>query len=285
MGCRVPGPRAAPSWALSWRAGPEEALEDAELRERVRQAIATLPAGQREAVLQFYLSGRSQAETAALLGIQVSAVKTRLHKARAALRRELETLWKETGAVMSETTRTWIDFRVADVRRHAGLSDEPPAAGATGQVGRYSMVLEEVGGTRRSVWGIPRAAAEALALTLQDTQLPFDPPYTLMANLVRAAGGRVTEIRVRLLANRVGAASILLAGNSGERTVDARMSDAVNLALVLGLPIRIDASMLTGGDGPDEVQERVMTALYADGTLGPAEIAAAAVPDRAAWGG
>ena len=46
-------------------------------------------------MLLHYLSGLSYAETAEQLGIEVGAVKTRLHKARAALRRQLQSLWEE----------------------------------------------------------------------------------------------------------------------------------------------------------------------------------------------
>lgn len=108
---------------------------------------------------------------------------------------------------------------------------------------------------------------------LQGTLLPYDLPYTLMANLVHAAGGQVREIRVSLLANRVGTATIVIFGRDGVQTVDARMSDAVKLALVPGPPIRLDMATLTENDGPDGFQHRVMTTLYADGTASGAEIA------------
>jgi RNA polymerase sigma factor (sigma-70 family) len=75
------------------QAAPEEdvagplALHDT--IQTVRAAVDTLPAGQREAVRLFYLAGRSYDETAAQLGIPMSALKTRLHKGRAALRHHL----------------------------------------------------------------------------------------------------------------------------------------------------------------------------------------------------
>jgi RNA polymerase sigma factor (sigma-70 family) len=52
----------------------------------VRAAIDTLPTGQRDAVAAFYLAGRSYEEAADALGIPVGALKTRLHKARLALK-------------------------------------------------------------------------------------------------------------------------------------------------------------------------------------------------------
>jgi DNA-directed RNA polymerase specialized sigma24 family protein len=41
--------------------------------------VDELPRGQRAAVLLFYLAGLTYAETAAQLGIDVGAVRTRLH--------------------------------------------------------------------------------------------------------------------------------------------------------------------------------------------------------------
>ena len=74
-----------------WLPGPgleptlEDALVNADLGRSVRAALAALPAGQRRAVELFYLADLSYEESAAVLGIPVGALKTRLHKARAAL--------------------------------------------------------------------------------------------------------------------------------------------------------------------------------------------------------
>jgi RNA polymerase sigma factor (sigma-70 family) len=64
---------------------PDEAAEATVLAERVREAIAALAPGQRDAVLLFYLQGLSHREVAAELAISVGAVKARLHQARTAL--------------------------------------------------------------------------------------------------------------------------------------------------------------------------------------------------------
>jgi RNA polymerase sigma-70 factor (ECF subfamily) len=65
----------------------DEALVGADLVRSVRSAVADLPAGQRSAVELFYLRGLSYEEAADALGIPLGALKTRLHKARAALAR------------------------------------------------------------------------------------------------------------------------------------------------------------------------------------------------------
>jgi len=54
------------------------------------EALATLPATQRELLSLFYIEGLSLRETGAALGLSPRAVKQRLFRARAALRRRLE---------------------------------------------------------------------------------------------------------------------------------------------------------------------------------------------------
>lgn len=74
---------------VDMRPTPEQQVEALELAQRVGDAIALLPEGQRHAVCRFYLLGLTQQEVAAELGTTVGAIKTRLHKARASLRETL----------------------------------------------------------------------------------------------------------------------------------------------------------------------------------------------------
>jgi len=68
---------------------PAESATAAQITRRIREAVSALPPCQRQAAEAYYLTGLTQAETAAWLHIPASAVKTRLHKARAALRTSL----------------------------------------------------------------------------------------------------------------------------------------------------------------------------------------------------
>ena len=58
--------------------------------ETLRQTLAELPAAHRECLVLFYLEGKSGAEAAAALGISETALRVRLHRARAAMRERLE---------------------------------------------------------------------------------------------------------------------------------------------------------------------------------------------------
>jgi RNA polymerase sigma-70 factor, ECF subfamily len=64
---------------------PEASVERRELSEAVRRALAILPEGQREAFLLKHVEGLSYEEMETLLGVSVSALKMRVHRAREAL--------------------------------------------------------------------------------------------------------------------------------------------------------------------------------------------------------
>ena len=68
---------------------PEQALENKELREALEQAINKLPKKYRMALVLRDMEGLSAGETGAIMGLTERAVKSRLHRARLFVRREL----------------------------------------------------------------------------------------------------------------------------------------------------------------------------------------------------
>ena len=65
---------------------PESCLEQRELRQLVRQALAALPETSRETASLFYLEERHHLEVAELLQVPPGTIKRRLHDARQRLR-------------------------------------------------------------------------------------------------------------------------------------------------------------------------------------------------------
>lgn len=63
---------------------------DPEQGETIRRALEGLPASHRECLVLFYIEGKSGSEAAIALGISEAAFRVRLHRARAALREQLE---------------------------------------------------------------------------------------------------------------------------------------------------------------------------------------------------
>jgi RNA polymerase sigma-70 factor (ECF subfamily) len=68
------------------REGPLHRLLDAELSQKVKEAVTSLPPLQREALVLFEYEGLALNEIADVVGSDVGAVKSRLHRAREGLR-------------------------------------------------------------------------------------------------------------------------------------------------------------------------------------------------------
>jgi bifunctional DNase/RNase len=131
------------------------------------------------------------------------------------------------------TRPRFVEMRIADVLK------------APAQPDCYIVVLEERGGDRRLLIWIGGAEATSMALRLAGTERPARPlGADLGAALVRALGGRLTEIRIDRLDGGTFYATVALEGPQGPAEVDARPSDALNLALVLGAPVRVDGGVL-----------------------------------------
>ncbi|HEV2374027.1 MAG TPA: bifunctional nuclease domain-containing protein [Streptosporangiaceae bacterium] len=216
--------------------GPAEAAELADIAARVRGAVAALPDGQRDAVLLFYLLGLTQREVAAELGISVNAVKARLHQARASLAPGLAPLAgiEQVEAKVATNTAEWVDVMVSGIRMSQD-GDEWQRC--------YVMALAERGGERELPIWIGPAEAIAMAMSLESAETPRPFTHKLAASLVGAAGARVAEVRITRLAAEVFYALVVVDGTAGRQEVDARPSDAVNLALATGAPIQVEAGL------------------------------------------
>jgi RNA polymerase sigma factor (sigma-70 family) len=223
-------------------AEPADLAEAAEAAWRVRRAVGRLPAGQRAAVVLFYLVGMAHREVAAALGIGVGAVKTRLHKGRAALRDELAAWWKEDD--MAATTTGPVTMRVTEVRRQAGEGDRPE---------KMAILLQEEAGERRLCIWVGAFEATQVAFALEGTQLPRPMAYQFMTSLLEATGGRLAEARVTRLDDGTFYGVAVVEGPAGRQAeVDARPSDILNLALLSGAPIRVDPDVLAAASETDK---------------------------------
>jgi RNA polymerase sigma-70 factor, ECF subfamily len=79
----------SPAPLRDWREIPSEALERKEVRQLLQQAIVELPLIYREIFVLRDVEELSVDESAAALGITVSSVKVRLHRARLLLQKKL----------------------------------------------------------------------------------------------------------------------------------------------------------------------------------------------------
>lgn len=72
-----------------WSLQPDEKLQSEELKLHIQRSVDKLPDGLRTVFLVRDVEGLSTEETAELLGLSLPAVKTRLHRARLALRESI----------------------------------------------------------------------------------------------------------------------------------------------------------------------------------------------------
>lgn len=130
------------------------------------------------------------------------------------------------------TQERFIEMQVRDVRR---APDTPDC---------YVVLLQERDGDRRlGIW-IGREQALGLALRLERAELGRPGTYDMTANAIRALGGRLREVRIDRLSDKTFHATVVLNGPQGAAEVDARPSDALNLALASEAPIRADRVMV-----------------------------------------
>lgn len=76
---------------------PESELEASRIRGFVREKIDELPDGYRIVLLLRDIEGYSTREAADMIGVAEGALKVRLHRARAALKKLVAPLWEELG--------------------------------------------------------------------------------------------------------------------------------------------------------------------------------------------
>lgn len=212
---------------------PAIVAEERELETRIAEAIAELPRGQREAVVAFYLGGLTYAETASSLGIAIGAVKTRLHKARERLRGQLASEGREW--VMSPRTDGTVEMRLADVVRVPAEDD-----GSS----QWVIILDEVGGERRLPIWVGEAEATWVAMAIEGTELPRPGPYMMVRSMLDVVGARIREVRIERLVEATFYARVELQGASGTASIDARPSDALNMAALTGSKITVSTNVL-----------------------------------------
>lgn len=114
------------------------------------------------------------------------------------------------------------------------------------------VVLDGMSETRQVVIEIGEAEAFWLAATLQDLEFARPMTYDFAAALLGSLGGRVRGVRVDRLIDGAYAAMVDVEGALGVRSVDARASDALNLAAITGAPVFASSQVADDSDRRQE---------------------------------
>ncbi|HEX5368748.1 MAG TPA: bifunctional nuclease domain-containing protein, partial [Dehalococcoidia bacterium] len=209
------------------RDDPVVAYEMLELRGRIERALALLSLDMRAAVWLHYVEGLTYQEIAVITGIPSGRLRVLSHRARQHLREQLAS----EVVVRNERRRDeMIEVKVHEIRVLVTREDaEPPTNGRPAR--SWVVFLKEVTGDRALAIWIGAAEGEAIAMQLGAIEVPRPQTYTLMCRLIDGLGGRVEQTSITNLTNDTFIASVKLQRDSTSTEVDARASDALNLAL------------------------------------------------------
>jgi bifunctional DNase/RNase len=146
-----------------------------------------------------------------------------------------------------------VEMRIAKVVGLSGAEDEP--------VHQY-VVLEDMSGGRHLAIEIGHPEAFSLAARLGGMAWPRPMTYQFVAALVQALGGRVRQVRIDRVVEETYIATAEVDGPPGVQLVDARPSDALNLAALVQAPIFAapevlqEAEARRAGDSPTAARLR-----------------------------
>ena len=122
---------------------------------------------------------------------------------------------------------------------------------------RVVLLKEKRGERRLPIW-IGASEGDALALQLGGDAMPRPITVDLAARLVEAAGARIEEVTVSALREKTFYAVVRLAAGGRTEELDARPSDALNLAARVGAPIYVaDEVMEASSLLPDRLEQEL----------------------------
>ena len=226
---------------------PIKVAEEQELYRLVLDAVNALSAKNRTATLLFYFEQLTLSEIAALLGISITAVKGRLHKARKRLKEKLSPLYtKDNMPLKPQRSNAMIKVTIADIVPNPE-QDNPKS---------YIVVLwDETNRQFLPIW-VGLWSGEAIAQSLNDTSLPRPMTFQLMANLLTAASIELESVQIAALQESTYFATVSLRYGQQIRPVDARPSDAIALALQMSRPIYVAEELMEqrGIKVPSEIE-------------------------------
>jgi bifunctional DNase/RNase len=146
----------------------------------------------------------------------------------------------------------YVEMRIAKVVGLGAAEDRP----------FYYVVLEELSGDRHLAMAIAQPEAFSLAARLGGIAWRRPMTYQFVAGLVQALGGRVRQVRLDRVVEDTYIATVEVDGPPGLQSVDARPSDALNLAALVQAPIFAapgvlqEAEARREGDSPEAARLR-----------------------------
>jgi bifunctional DNase/RNase len=117
------------------------------------------------------------------------------------------------------------------------ISFYPPSKG-------YAVLLRETTGDRILPVIVGSFEAQAIALALEDVQMPRPMTHDLFCSILDDLDVEVSEVTISELLDGTFYSKISLISQIGTRDIDARPSDAIAMALRVGAPIYVAESVM-----------------------------------------
>jgi RNA polymerase sigma factor (sigma-70 family) len=233
---------------------PQAVVEAREQQQQVLTAVGSLSQENREVVLLFYYEQHSLQEIATALDISVAAVKGRLHKARKQLRARLLPLYPDLVTALPKRQRRKHLIRVTVLGAYMHPEDL--------QAVNFVLLADEIGHGIRIYTG----EFEAWAISYGLEKSPTERPRTLdfMAGLLQQSGATLEEVRIETLKDETFYAIVSLRVGDQTRTLDARPSDAIALAVRLDRPIFVASEIMAETGAPISALETGMSKLLSE---------------------
>ena len=215
---------------------PQAVIEARELHQMILRAVQSLSERDRVTALMFYYEQLSIEEIAVILKLSPTAVKGRLYRTRKQLRQRLAPMYADSRAETTQRARRKAMIKATINSVRINLATEQ----------RVVVLQDEAKRRVLFIWISP-AEALVIAAGLHDIAMPRPMTAHLMANILKATGTQVLEVRVEALKDEIFYAVVKVRNGDTEHEIDARPSDALSLAVLLDSPIYI----------AEEVMERV----------------------------
>ena len=152
-----------------------------------------------------------------------------------------------------------VEVEVQDVITRAAGDEDGDAAAKPARGGQRVVLLRERGGEGRTlpIW-IGQPEGDALAFAIANEEAPRPMSADLMVRLIESLGGRVEEVSVRSLQDDTFYATVTTQGPRGRQEIDARPSDAINLALRVAAAICVDEEVMErAGFAGDDLSQKL----------------------------
>lgn len=236
------------TWADA-QPSPEEIHELRELQRAILAAVSRLPAEQREAVWLHYIDGLTLREIGVLTGAPVGTVKARLHRARVRLRHELAIVSQQTkaGRVLKEEEASMVEVVVHDVMVRTPKGRDVKWLAAPQEEGpertRVVLLKEKAGERVLPIW-VGVAEGDALAMQLAAVTTPRPLTFELIAKLLEVTGAKLERVAINRVHEMTYYATLTVSAMGQPYEVDARPSDALNLAVRVRVPVFLTDELL-----------------------------------------